>query len=148
MKERKITKNLKETPQSQKRLTKCVSKKTTCHKSKWQQQIYCSSTTTIVDKLNSMKSYGRKEVLWSLNLKDKSEIEEAGFLLEPYLYSVRTKRFPKSTLQNASSLIKKLHYAAVNGKKYISFKPRREEMDIIRKYDIPYRVLKYRIILN
>ncbi len=125
-----------------------VSKAKSCKYLATKRQLYPSEAPSFIDQLEAMRSYGIKEVFWKLTAQKKEEIEKAGFVVEPFIYRVRTKRFSKSSLTHGSSLLKSLHYGAVKGKTFISYKLKRPDMEFLRNNGISFKVLKYRIFLN
>ena len=107
----------------------------------------CSPPTSL-DKLDTMKEYGKKEVFWTLTQKEKEDIEAAGYLVKPFIYKIHTKRFSKKALEHAPSVIKHIHHGAVCGKKFIAYRLKLTDIELLTNTGISYKVLKYRIILN
>lgn len=103
---------------------------------------------TFLDKLEAMQKHGKKEVLWTLSQEQLEQIEESGYVVEPYIYKVRTRRFSKCALAHGAGLLKDLHYASKKGKDFLFCKLRKEDFEFLKNNDISYRPLKYRILIN
>lgn len=108
---------------------------------------YDNSRTKYV--LLQKKRKGVKRVFWRIDGKGKIEyIEEVlGFPVIPFLYEVETRIF--KDVQNLPSVLKKLHYAKTeDGKKKKTMKLTKKEIEILEKYNIHRKAIKYEIILN
>lgn len=96
--------------------------------------------------LDHMKRSGKKEVIWSLK-PDQVDFLSRFYVITPYLYTMKTKRF--SNIHNVESkLLKDLHYERKRGKDFITRRLKSEDLKILNRNGVNYRVTKYKISLT
>lgn len=96
--------------------------------------------------LDKMKKAGKKEVIWALR-PDQVTFLSRFFQITPYLYTMKTKQF--SNVRNLeSNLLKDLHFARKSGKDFMTRRLKNEDLKILKKNGVSFRILKYKIVLN
>ena len=98
------------------------------------------------NQLQERKEYGTKVLYWSLK-EDQAEYIRNFYLVEPYLFTIKTKRIPKQ-IRMKSSLLKQIHYKNGQGKKYITLKLKPKDVSVLIENGIGYRIAKYTIYLQ
>lgn len=92
------------------------------------------------------KRNGVKEVIWKLSSKQRNFIEESlHFAVEPYLYSIKTRRFHDIT--NLPPILRYIHYKNKEGKKECVLKLDSEDRKILKEFEVTYVPCKYKIKL-
>lgn len=99
------------------------------------------------DQLRRYKDSGKKVLIWKLSKDQLNFIETLGYMAEPYLYEIFTKRF-NNIYTIKSSLLKDIHYQCKDGKKSFVCKLKKDERKILDEYGVRYRVAKYKIYLT
>ena len=89
---------------------------------------------------------GEKEVVWKLT-STQLEVAERYFLVEPWLYEIRTRPFNNIRSLN-STLLKDIHFAYRQGKVTIVRKLKKDELELLHKVEIKYKAYKYKIYLR
>ena len=97
-------------------------------------------------KLREERGKGRKVLIWKLSQEQKATIENMGYPVQEYLFSIKTRPM-KNIRMVKSSLLKDIHYAYKRGKEYLVKPLSSEEREFLREYGITSRVLKYMIHL-
>lgn len=96
--------------------------------------------------LDEMKRAGKKEVIMPLN-PNQVEFLSRFFIITPYLYTMKTKCF--SNVRNLeSNLLKDLHFARKNGKDFMTRALKNEDLKILERNGVKFRILKYKVYLN
>ena len=94
------------------------------------------------------KRRGEKFVIWRISSKSQlQEIERLGFKKEPWLYEIKTRPF-YNVKAIQSTLIKDIHYANKQGKRFITCKLKTCEKKVLDDFGVAYRPIKYRIDLT
>ena len=75
----------------------------------------CYELKCLKQMLRQKREDGVKVLEWKLTAKRKEYIENLGYIVEPYLYSINTKTFC-NIRHIHSTLLKDLHYAKKRGK--------------------------------
>lgn len=90
------------------------------------------------------KRNGVKEVIWRLNSAQRNFIEESlNFVVEPYLYKVKTRRF--YNISKLPSILKDIHYRNQRGVKECVLKLNSNEKKILNEFEVNYVPYKYKI---
>ena len=97
-------------------------------------------------KLNEMKRTGKKNPKWSLTAEELHYIQNLGFNCTVWIYEINTRTF--RNVKNLPSIFKQLHYARLDGKKKIARRLRKEEIALLREYEVKFKPLKYEIHLH
>lgn len=93
------------------------------------------------------KRKGVKEVIWKLNSQQKGFIEETlKFIVEPYLYKIRTKSF--YNISDKDSLLKDIHYKNKRGVQECVFKLNSKQIELLDEFGVKYKPYKYKIKLS
>lgn len=90
---------------------------------------------------------GKKFLLWKLTSTQKQDIEELGYIVEPFIYQIETRTF-HNVRNLPSTLLKDLHYAKKRDKRYLARPLKQNEIELLKEYGVKYRVLKYKIYLS
>lgn len=107
----------------------------------------CYKQSKLKKQLAEKRNQGVKVIIWRLTPAKKQEIEELGYLVEPYLFSIKTRTF--HNIKNVSStLLKDLHYMKKRGKEYEVRTLKRGDKETLEEYGIKYRPVKYKIYLR
>ena len=97
--------------------------------------------------LRRYKASGKKYLDWKLSYSQVEYIRGLGYVVEPYLYEITTTTFFRLHEIN-EPIIKEIHYNSKAGKRTYVRKLNSKERKTLEKYDVHYRVCKYRIYLN
>lgn len=88
--------------------------------------------------LEAKKKRGVKTVNWKLNEEQLRFVEgPLGYRTEPYLFSIKTRRFSLET-RKQSYLLRELHYASTNRKSIINRKLKKSDKKLLDSYRVPY----------
>ena len=92
------------------------------------------------------REQGHKVLEWRLSKGKRIEIEELGYRVEPYLYSIKTRTFYNVSKLN-NTLLKDLHYMKKRGKDYEVRPLKRGNKEVLDEYGIKYKPVTYKIYL-
>lgn len=107
----------------------------------------CYKQSKLKKQLAEKRKQGVRVLVWSLTPIRRQEIEELGYIVEPYLFSIKTRTF--QNIKNIqSTLLKDLHYMKKRGKEYEVRTLKYGEKEILEEYGIRYRPVKYKIYLR
>lgn len=95
--------------------------------------------------LRSMAKNGTKSVVWKLSKEQMSFLAKY-YEIEPYLYTIKTKKFVR-IYDIHDSLLKDIHYNNKRGKKEMVRRFSNEQKELLDRYDVMYKPYKYRIVL-
>jgi len=98
-------------------------------------------------RLNAVRQKGKQEVVWNLTEEQAEFIKsELHLVVIPTLYEIQTKRIRQAS--NAMWLLQEIHRASKNGQTKIYKAIRKKELKFLSREDIPFRPVRYRIILD
>lgn len=107
----------------------------------------CYLQSKLKKELDIKRNKGVKVLVWKLSKERKEEIENMGYRVEPYLYSIRTRMF--GNIRNIkSTLLKDLHYMKKRGKDYEVRFLKKDDKKILDEMGIKYYPVKYKIYLK
>lgn len=107
----------------------------------------CYRQSRTKKQLIQMRNQGREFVVWKLNLVQKQDVEDLGFEVEPFIYSIETRTF-FDIKKIHSTLLKDIHYAKKRKKLYLARPLKRREIDLLKEYGVKCHPLKYKIYLR
>lgn len=106
-------------------------------------QYYNSKMKYELAKLKNKNSRD-KSFIWKLSDEQVDFVRTLGYVVEPYLYAIKTKRF--YNVRNLKhQILKEIHYKNKNGRwEYV--RPLTDsEKDVLKEYNIKFYVAKYKI---
>ena len=89
---------------------------------------------------------GKKFLVWKLTIAQKQDVEELGYITEPFIYQMETRTF-YNVRNLPSTLLKDIHYAKKRDKRYLARPLKQSEIELLKEYGVRYRILKYKIYL-
>ncbi len=92
------------------------------------------------------EAMGKKVFECNLTPEQSSYLESVGYNLEILLYSFKTRQF--KDIRSKPNLIKEIHYACKRKKWMMKRRLTREEMEVLRIYNIKFTPIKFRIYLR
>ena len=106
------------------------------------------ASSRTINKLREYRSKGKKSVIWKISEEERMYIEDVlDCRVENYLYEVKTKTF-KNLAEIKNQKLKTVHLACKNNKQLIVMQLDKEDKEDFSKYDVKYRPVKFKIILN
>lgn len=97
--------------------------------------------------LSQKRKEGYKILKWKLSKEQVEIIENWGYRVEVYLYSIRTRTFFNVSKIN-NTLLKDLHYMKKRGKDYEVRPLKREDKEILEENGVVFKPVKYIIYLR
>ena len=95
--------------------------------------------------LKLRKDKGNEYVKWSLSQEEKEYISSLGYKISEEVYEIKTKKFADS--KNISGILKDIHNANKKGKNTVFRNLKKDQIKILKKYNIEYIPIKYKIFL-
>jgi len=97
--------------------------------------------------LRAKKQKGEKTAILKLNSDQRDFVENLGYEVKPYLYKVQTRVFPWGIMRH-DSLMKRVHFAARKGIRYLYLKLDAEDVKVLQDCGLFVARFKDEVILN
>lgn len=97
-------------------------------------------------KLLEERRKGKKFLVWKLTTTQRQDVEELGYIAEPFIYQIETRTF-QHVRNLPSTLLKDIHYAKKRDKHYLARPLKQNEIELLKEYGVKHRILKYKIYL-
>lgn len=97
---------------------------------------------TLKYKVSQNKNYKK---FWSLNQNEREYLERSGYLVRATLFKIPTRKL-RNYYNNQSHLLKELHHAYKNGKRYIVKELNATQLKELHENGISPQVLKFRVL--
>ena len=95
--------------------------------------------------LIELKNNGKKVLEINLSLKERDFLIERGYIVEPFLYYIKTKRFSK--IKDCPCIYRELHFMCKNKKMVTIRKLKKKEIQLLKEANIKYRPVRYYVYL-
>ena len=93
------------------------------------------------------KDKGKKTLYWKLTTEQRKYVEQVlKCKVKPYLYEIRTRTF--FNISKLDSILKDIHYAHKNGKPTSVRRLNKSEKELLDKYGVRNRPIKYELDLT
>lgn len=108
----------------------------------------CYKRSKLKKTLAQKREQGIPFLIWSNVSRNKEQtIEDIGYRIEPYEYSIKTRTFRNVQSLN-SKLLKELHDMKINGKDRIVKRLNQKERELLDRYNIEYHEVSKKIYLR
>ena len=97
-------------------------------------------------KLRNARDSGRKVLIWKMSEEQREYVENLGYKVVPYLYEIQTRAI-SGISHNKLAIISKIHYAYTKGRRNLYKILSKSDIEILKRYGIPYRRFKDKIVL-